>query len=366
MGKSDADASKMSASPAICRSGLPVSAGEPRPSQGTPIDMRHVRIIATSLAALFALLPLDARARSGGPAVEATNTSEPVLCAEKDNVTLNLASPSVRSLRIEAAHPAYIGALARDSFEADWTQCDMSGDPVHASAVKAPTRRTLYEEPALWVVGWTMPTYWRPATATVRIGDQVSHGLHLIQVWMIRPMGGEEVLVLYPQDGYWRLRPLAPEGRAPTAFGSSFLVGPVEIAGRPIVALKEIAFEPATRTFTIGFERGGQATLRMAEVDSNRHALDVTFDKAVAGRPFVALRSMFITDFNNDVARVAVRDQGAKGWREEPVMTFKGGPITDLWAGRTAISRHNSSSPDMVFSRFSTTPPVPAKAPPLR
>ena len=69
----------------------------------------------------------------------------------------------------------------------------------------------------------------------MRIGNRVEKGLHLLQVWMIRPMGGEEVLVLYPQDGYWRLRPLAPAGMAPTAFGSSFLVGPVEVEGRPIV-----------------------------------------------------------------------------------------------------------------------------------
>ncbi len=326
--------------------------------------MRHAWITATLLTALVANAPMAALARPGEVVAEVSNTSEPVLCAEKDNVTLNLASPEVRSLRIEAAHPAYIGALVRDSFEADWTACDMSADPVHRSEVAAPTRRTLYEEPALWVVGWTMPTYWRPATATVRIGGQVTTGLHLIQVWMIRPMGGEEVLVLYPQDGYWRIRPLAPEGRAPTAFGSSFLVGPVETQGRPIVALKDVAFEPATRTFTLAFERGGSAILRMAEIDQNRHALDVTFDKAVAGRPFAALRSMFITDFNNDMARVAVRDQSAKGWREEPILAFKGGPVTDLWAGRTAISRHNSSSPDMVFSRFSATPPaVPKPAP---
>ena len=47
-------------------------------------------------------------------AVEVTNASEPVLCAEKDNVTINLASKDVRRLRIEAAHPAYIGTIQRD------------------------------------------------------------------------------------------------------------------------------------------------------------------------------------------------------------------------------------------------------------
>ncbi len=318
--------------------------------------MRRLRL--ASLLGLIALgtggpLSPAMAASLGGLAVDVTNGSEPVLCAEKDNVTLAFASPETRAFRIEAAHPAYIGTLARDSFEADWTACDMSKDTAHASEVKVPTRRTLYEEPALWVVGWTMPTFWRPSTATVRIGDRVEKGLHLVQVWMIRPMGGEEVLVFYPQDGYWRIRPLAPEGRAPTAFGSSFLVGPVETDIRPIVKLKEIGFDPKAKRFQLSFEGGGSASITMAEVTRDRHVLDVAFDKPVAGRPFAMLRSMYITEFNNDVARVAVREAGATGWREDGVMPFKGGKVTDLWAGRTTVSRHNSSSPDMVVSRFS-------------
>lgn len=298
-----------------------------------------------------------ARAASpNGLAVEVTGASEPVLCAEKDNVTVNFTSPQARRFRVEAAHPAYIGMVQKDSFEADWTACDMKGDPAHPSAVAAPTRKTLYEEPGLWVVGWTMPTYWRPATATVRIGERVESGLHLIQVWMIRPMGGEEVLVLYPQDGYWRLRPLAPEGRAPTAFGSSFLIGPVEIEGRPVVRLKEVAFEPKARMFTLEFARGGGATAVMSRIDQNRHTLDVTFDKPVTGVPFAAVRSMYVTEFNNDVARVSVLEKGAKGWREEGIMAFGKATATDVWLGRTAPSRHNTSSPDLVFGGFAPVP----------
>ena len=314
------------------------------------------------------------RAASGaGLAVEVTAASEPVLCAEKDNVTIAFSSPQARSFRIEAAHPAYIGMLQKDSVEADWTACDMKDDPAHASAVTVPTRRTLYEEPDIWVVGWTFPTYWRPATAAVRIGDRVEAGIHLLQIWTIRPMGGEEVLVVYPQDGYWRMRPLAPEGRAPTAFGSSFLIGPVETEGRPIVKLTEIAFEPKARTFTLAFTRGGGATVTMLRTDHNRHTLDVSLDKPVAGLPFAMLRSMYVTDFNNDVARIAVLDaggkaggaqasakSGAKGWREEGVMAFKRATATDVWLGRTTPSRHNTSSPDMVFGSFSATPPAPA------
>jgi hypothetical protein len=310
-------------------------------------------LVATARLLAIVFIAGGALAQTPEPlAVEVTNASEPVLCAEKDNVTVNLASKDVRRFRIEAAHPAYIGTIRRDSFEADWTGCTAPGDP-KAGAPQPPRRTTLYEQIDFWLVGLTMPTFWRPSTATVRIGERVEKGIHLIQVWMIRPMGGEEVLVLYPQDGYWRLRPLAPAGLAPTAFGSSFLIGPVEIEQRPIVKIKEVAFEPKTKTFTLAFERGGSVTVKMAVTDQNRHTLDVTFDKAIDGRPFAALRSMYVTDFNNDVARIVVREKGAKGWREEPIMAFKRALASDVWAGRVSPSRHNTSSPDMAFNGFS-------------
>jgi hypothetical protein len=298
------------------------------------------------------LLPTLALAQTTEPlAVEVTNASEPVLCAEKDNVTINLAAKDVRRFRIEAAHPSYIGTIRRDSFEADWTGCTAPGDP-QAGTPQPPRRTALHEEIDFWISGLTFKDFWRPSTATVRIGERAWSGIHLVQVWMIRPMGGEEVAVLYPQDGYWRLRPMAPQGLAPTAFGSSFLIGPVEVEGRPIVRLKEVAFEPRTRTFTLAFERGGSATVKMAKVDQNVHALDVAFDRAIDGRPFAALRSMYVTEFNNDVARIAVREKGARGWREETIMGFRRATASDVWMGRVAPSRHNTSSPDMVFNGF--------------
>lgn len=313
---------------------------------------------------LMVMLMTASLARAGSHddlAVTVTNGSEPVLCAEKDNISIDFTSDAVRSFRIEAAHPAYITSIQRDSFEADWTDCDMSGDPIHTSDVKVPTRKTIYEEPDIWLVGWTMPTFWRPSTATVRIGDRVEKGLHLVQVWMIRPMGGEEVLVFYPQDGYWRMRPKAPAGMAPTAFGSSMLIGPIEMDGRPIVRIKEIAFDPKDRTFKLDFALGGSATIKLAHIDQNRQTLEVALDKPISGKPFAGLRSMYVTEFNNDVARIAVRehsskDGGAKGWREGPILDFRTSTASAVWMGRTTISRHNTSSPDIVLNGFSATP----------
>jgi hypothetical protein len=295
-------------------------------------------------------------------AVEVTGASEPVLCAEKDNVTVNLASKNVRRFRIEATHPSYIGSIQRDSFEPDWSGCTAPGDPT-SEVRELPRRTTLYEEYELWVVGQTYPVFWRPATATVRIGDRVAQDIHLLQVWMRRPMGGEEVLVLYPQDGYWRLRPRAPDGLAPTAFGSSFLIGPVDVEERPLVKLREVAFDPRSRTFTLSFARGGTATVTLAKVDQSRHQLDVSFDAAVVGRPFAALRSMYVTELNNDVARIAVLESGGRGWREDAIMSFKRAVATRVWLGRVTPSRHNTSSPDMAFHAFSGdgTPPASRK-----
>ena len=312
-----------------------------------------MRLVLILISCLLAAMPAGA-ASLDGLAVDVVNKSEPVLCAEKDNVALGFSNNKVRSFRIEAAHPVYVGMLARDSFEADWTACDMSADP----AFKAPTpprRTTFYEDIELWVVGYTFPTFWRPATVPVRIGDRVEKGLHLIQVWLLRNDGAEEVLVLYPQDGYWRPRPMTPAGMRATSYGSSFLIGPVEEDGRPIVKFKEVVFDPKARTFTLTFERGGSATLKIAKADANRLALDVAFDKPIEGRPFAMMRSMYITEFNNDVARIAVRERGGKSWREDNIMKFDRATATDIWAGRLTPSQHNTASPDLVFNSFSDT-----------
>lgn len=314
--------------------------------------------------ALFALALSAAPAFAASDvAVEVKNESEPVLCAEKDNVTIKAISPEVRRFQIEAAHPAYIAGLLRDNWDADWTACDMTGDPVFA-APTPPRRVTFYESIDYWLVGYTFPTFWRPSDTTFKVGDRVEKGLHLVQLWKLGKDRSHELLVVYPQDGYWRARPMPPAPLAATAYGSSFLFGPIEQDGvRPVVNIREIEFDPKTVSFKMSFKDGSSGTLKLDNVDENRMVLDAVLDKPVTGgKAFVALRSMYITEFNNDVARIAIREPGAKGWREELLMPFTGGKATDVWMGRTTHSRHNTSSPDMVFRNFSrdSNPPAPA------
>ena len=313
-----------------------------------------------SLAVTCTLAGLPAHAASD-VAVEVKNESEPVLCAEKDNVTIKTISPEVRRFRIETAHPAYIAGLQRDNWDADWTDCDMSGDPVFKAPVP-PQRVTFYESIETWLVGYTFPSFWRPAETTFRVGDRVEKGLHLVQLWKLGKTGSYEVLVVYPQDGYWRVRPLPPQQLSAAAYGSSFLFGPIEQEGRPVVNIREIEFVPATNSFKLSFKDGSSGVLKLDSVDENRMVLDATLDRPVTGgKGFLALRSMYVTEFNNDVARIALREPGAKGWREEPLMTYPGGKATDIWMGRATHSRHNTSSPDMIFRNFSKDPNPPAK-----
>jgi hypothetical protein len=304
-------------------------------------------------SALLAVVLLSATAAHAADelAVDVVNASEPILCAEKDNVYLKLISPQVRRFTIEAVHPNYIGALVADRSAFDLNNCpDLAAAPV---ITEQPKRVTIYETPDLQLVGLTIPNFWRLNKVPVRVGDRVESGVQLLQLWVRANDRAEEVLVLYPTDGYWRARPLPPTHLRWTAYGSSFIVGPVEFKERPLVDIKEIVFEPETKTFRLSFARGGSARLRVAALDTEKQVLDVTLDPGVEGDlPFAALRSMFVTDINNDVAQLGWRAKDAHRFARTGIMDFTRAAATEVWAGRLVPSRHNTSAPDMIFRDF--------------
>ncbi len=284
-------------------------------------------------------------------AVMAANRSEGELCAEKDNIFVPFTSPTVRSLRIQAVHPVYAGLIRADRWAPDFTSCDMSSDPSFATGDT--TRRvTLYETPDLQLVGYVFDAFWRPNDVPVKVGDRIEN-VHLIQLWTRYRERAEEVLVLYPPDGYWRARPLPFADLRFAAYGSSFLVGPVETQGRPIVDLKDVTFDPKAKSFTLAFKRGGSAKLTVGKLDQDHISLDVSFDGPMPeSLPFAALRSMYATEFNADAARAAWREKDGKSWKESTILDFPGASLSEFWAGRLTPSRHNLSAPDMIFSRF--------------
>jgi hypothetical protein len=120
-----------------------------------------------------------------------------------------------------------------------------------------------------------------------------------------------------------------------------------------LVDLKDVAFDPSSRTFSLNFARGGSATLRLDTLDQERIALEITLERPVGhDRPFAALRSMHVNETNNDVARVAWRAQASPSWQEAGVMSFQRARAVELWSGRRVPSRHNTSAPDFTFRDF--------------
>lgn len=286
--------------------------------------------------------------------VRVVDGSEPTLCAEKDNVYLKLYGPAVRSFTVEAVHPNYMGMLMHDRSAPDFTNCDFDEGPKGYEFI--PKRVTIYEDIEWQLVAYTFKNFWRPNLVPFTVGDKTHDGFHLVQLWVRSNQRAEEVLVLYPGDGYWRARPLPPLHLGWSAYGSSFLVGPVEVEGRPIVDIAAIRFDPEKKRFDFDLVRGGKGSLEVKELDRDKLALDVALIPDPAGwgdRPFAALRSMFVTETNNDAARIAWRHPGNERWGEAHIMGF--GEVKDaieLWTGRWSASRHNTSAPDTVFRAF--------------
>jgi hypothetical protein len=313
--------------------------------------------VGTFAAAASVLLllasPALAQTAADERSVTVENKSEPVLCAEKDNIYIPVSSKVVTNFRISAIHPSYIGGLIADRWAADWANCDFGGDLPPGQKPIMPERITLYEDLEWQLIGLRYHEFWRKENVPVKVGGKSFDNIHLVQVWMRNNNSQEEILVVYPPDGYWRARPLPPSHMKWTAYGSSFLVGPVEIDGRPIVLMKDITFDPKAKSFAMNFTRGGSATLSIAKITDERQDLNIVFSDLVPrDKPFAALRSMYVTEFNNDAARIAWRAKGAQSWGEAPIMDFKPFEAVEVWMGRHNYSRHNTSAPDMVFDRF--------------
>jgi hypothetical protein len=323
------------------------------------IGRRHFMLGAASaaLAGRKALASPAATEAEEELQIRIENNSVPELCAEKDNIELDFFSERLRRMQIQAVHPSYISMIGTDRYAPDWSSCDLTHDPKFAAQAR---RLTFWETPEFWLTGYTFPSFWRPNAVPVRVGDRVETGFHLVQLWMSYRERAEEILVFYPPDGYWRARPLPFEDMRWTAYGSSFLVGPVEVQQRPIVDFQEIAFEPETRTFVLKFKRGGgSARIRLDKIDQERIALDVSYSGAMPDDlPFASLRSMYAMQTMSDAARVAWRTKRGANWQEAEVIGFPGANATELWVGRHLPSRHNLSAPDMVFGKFQGSPAV--------
>jgi hypothetical protein len=299
----------------------------------------------------FVILSCMFPVRAEPSAIRVENKSSPTLCAEDDNVDLRFYG-TAKQWRISAKAPAFMGLIARDQTAPDFTDCVIKDAPPEEGAVV--NKIVLYEDQVYQLVGYRKTSgFWRKSDVDVRVGETHVNHLELLQ-WHIKHQGQfYEFLVLYPSDGYWRLRLLPPQPLAATAYGTSFLIGPVEQAARPYVALKSVSFDPDARAFTVAFVKGGEAVLALADLTAAQVALDVTLSKKPDQKlPFMAMRSMFVRADNADSAVVAVKSRNENKWDATDVMAYRGGKVSTFWLGRLHPSRHNTSAPDMQVDGF--------------
>ncbi len=317
----------------------------------------HSRAFAAASLAVLAFSFANASAAPATVIVE--NQTRPTACAEEDNVSLTLRGEGIKRFRVEALQPAYIGSIEGDVTAPDFSGCNFDGgahptDPAYAFKQR---RVVLHDDKQWTIVGMTLPTFWRPNRVPVRVGARSGNDFHLIQIFAKakgnKPM---EAMVLYPADGYWRLKPLPLPRFGDGAYGSSFLMGPVEHDGRPVVNITSITIQPQPLSIRLRFADGGSASVKIAEISQERTALDVVLHPATQGtRPFAVLRSMYVVADNADMSELEWLPTQAADPQTTPLQQVTSLEAAQVRFGRTIPSRHNTSAPDIRFSGFETS-----------
>lgn len=283
------------------------------------------------------------------------NRSTATACAEEDNVSIALRAEGIRHVRISALQPDYLDRIDNAVVAPDFSNCNFDGGahPTDPAYGFHPRRVVLLDDAEWRIVGLTLPTFWRAQRVPVQVGNHRDRGFHLLQVFKKGNGKALEAIVLYPADGYWRIKPL-PEARfGDGVYGSSFLLGPVEQASRPMVNIGSIRIVPGPLTFYLHFTHGSSARVRVDEVSRRHTVLDVTLSRpSVHAQPFAMLRSMYVTPENADISEIRWRQSPTAAWQASPLPDVRTLEATQVRLGRSVPSRHNTSAPDIEFSGF--------------
>jgi hypothetical protein len=259
-------------------------------------------------------------------------------------------------MRIEARQPSYIGQLTVDDSKADFTDCHFQPNENPVYHFK-PKEVVLWETEQWVMLGTTYESFWRPNQVDVVVSGKTTRQLHLVQLYRkdsSEPTEGRhEFLVVYPADGYWRAKPIPSLPMTASTYGSSFLLGPVEETVRPVVELAKLEFAPERMSFLLDYEDGSHGVLHIAEIDRARLVLDYRHDRPLPPtQPLAAIRSMFVTPERSDVADVSWQASADAPLTSQPIDTFTEARAVDALFGRSVVSTHNPSAPDLWFGAF--------------
>ncbi len=290
--------------------------------------------------------------------VRVDNLTRPTACAEEDNVSLTLTARGLTRFRVEALQPPYLDSIQGDRSAPDFSACNFDGGahPTDPAFKFEPRSVVLHQDRQWRIVGITLPTFWRPNRVPVRFGARSGDDFHLLQIFAMQPDGKPlEALVMYPADGYWRIKPLPMPRFGDGVYGSSFLMGPVQPGARPVVDIASITVRLNPLALRLRFADGGSAEVKVAEISRQRTALDVRLHPPTGGdRPFAVLRSMYVALDNADMSAVSWRGAPGDAPQSAPLPSVTTLDAADVRFGRLLPSRHNTSAPDIRFSDFGT------------
>lgn len=294
--------------------------------------------------------------------VDIENRTTPTRCAEEDNVTFALSGRSVARFQVEASPPRYLASIRNDVTAPDFSGCHFDGSehPTDPRFHFTPRTRVLLKTAKWKIVGLTLSTFWRNRRVPVTTPGGVMHGVHLVQVFRKVGAASREVLVMYPSDGYWRIKPLPEDRFGDGLYGASVLIGPAIDAKRPHVDLAAVTIVAAPRlSLRLRFAAGGTAQVDIAEVNRTRTRLDVAFRPPLsgsAGSTFAMLRSMYVAPDNADVSEIEWTGSSDPVSRTAPIAALRSFQANRVRFGRSIPSRHNTSAPDIRFSGFGRAP----------
>ena len=225
---------------------------------------------------------------------------------------------------------------------------------VHHRDSRAASRSSRHRD---WqLVGLTIPNFWRKTIVPVRVGDRVETGAPAAAAVdpRARPRRGSAGAL-----SAGRLLARAPAAAGEPEMERLRLVVP----GRADRDASSGRSSTSARSCSIRTTQDVPAEVRARRqrdlaAESARHRpAGARRDARSAGRrsvPFAALRSMFVTEINNDVAHLGWRGEGrAPSWERSADHGLRQrASAVEVWAGRLVPSRHNTSAPDMVFRDF--------------
>ncbi len=197
-------------------------------------------------------------AQPEGLGVSIEGRSKPTLCAEDDNVYLTFTNPRVRYFRIEARPPAVIGSIVVDSTAPDFTDCTIQDQPVGPEDKQ--DRVVLHEDDSMMLVGYRHSEFWRKGDVPLTVGNSEERALHLVQLFVKTPQGPLRIpRALSAGRLLARCGPSRPRASTEVAYGTSFLVGPVEEKEAPVRGAEVGALRPRHQELRADLRQGRDA-----------------------------------------------------------------------------------------------------------